>query len=108
MTMNTGAKRSPTTGTSQQSCSFNDLSAGQMGKLLVYKSGAVKLKLGEFLYDVSIDQRLHHSNTEISFSYYSFSYPWCSLHASQHLLCSPVHLNVLILCSGRVGYLARD
>ncbi|XP_057536584.1 DNA-directed RNA polymerase III subunit rpc4-like [Amaranthus tricolor] len=53
MTMNTGAKRSPTTGTSQQSCSFNDLSAGQMGKLLVYKSGAVKLKLGEFLYDVS-------------------------------------------------------
>ncbi|CAO2842231.1 unnamed protein product [Amaranthus hypochondriacus] len=53
MTMNTGAKRSPTTGTSQQRRNFKDLSAGQMGKLLVCKSGTVKLKLGEILYDVS-------------------------------------------------------
>lgn len=29
------------------------LSAGCMGKLLIYKSGAVKLRLGDTLYDVS-------------------------------------------------------
>ncbi|KAL2940852.1 DNA-directed RNA polymerase III subunit RPC4 [Bienertia sinuspersici] len=32
---------------------LNDLQAGVMGKMLVYKSGAVKLKLGDTLYDVS-------------------------------------------------------
>ncbi|KAF7836357.1 DNA-directed RNA polymerase III subunit rpc4-like [Senna tora] len=32
---------------------LEDLSRGFMGKMLVYKSGAVKLKLGETLYDVS-------------------------------------------------------
>ncbi|XVF54943.1 hypothetical protein PTKIN_Ptkin05aG0221500 [Pterospermum kingtungense] len=32
---------------------FEELPAGCMGKMLVYKSGAVKLKLGETLYDVS-------------------------------------------------------
>ncbi|KAK9672798.1 hypothetical protein RND81_12G125500 [Saponaria officinalis] len=40
-------------GTSQRYCSIEDLSSGHMGKLLVYKSGAVKLKLGETLYTVS-------------------------------------------------------
>ncbi|XP_021752441.1 uncharacterized protein LOC110717950 [Chenopodium quinoa] len=53
MTTNMGAKGSSTAGISQQSCSLEELPAGLMGKLLVYKSGAVKLKLGETLYDVS-------------------------------------------------------
>lgn len=34
--------------------SLNELPAGFMGKMLVYKSGAVKLKLGETLYNVSL------------------------------------------------------
>ena len=34
-------------------CSLEELSGGYMGKMLVYKSGAIKLKLGETLYDVS-------------------------------------------------------
>lgn len=34
-------------------CGIEDLPAGLMGKMLVYKSGAVKLKLGDTLYDVS-------------------------------------------------------
>ncbi|KAM7272686.1 hypothetical protein ACFE04_027349 [Oxalis oulophora] len=33
--------------------SLEELSKGSMGKMLVYKSGAVKLKLGETLFDVS-------------------------------------------------------
>lgn len=36
-----------------KACSLNELPAGLMGKLLVYKSGAVKLKLGETLFNVS-------------------------------------------------------
>lgn len=36
-----------------RACSLNELSGGFMGKMLVYKSGAVKLKLGETLYNVS-------------------------------------------------------
>ncbi|XP_030463435.2 uncharacterized protein LOC115683144 [Syzygium oleosum] len=39
--------------TSERGCRLEDLSGGYMGKLVVYKSGAVKLKLGETLYDVS-------------------------------------------------------
>ncbi|KAH9602358.1 hypothetical protein KSS87_020023 [Heliosperma pusillum] len=42
-----------TGGTSQRPSSLKDLSAGLMGKLLVYKSGAVKMKLGDILYTVS-------------------------------------------------------
>ncbi|GER57665.1 DNA-directed RNA polymerase III RPC4 family protein [Striga asiatica] len=38
---------------SRNPCSLESLPAGHMGKMLVYKSGAVKLKLGETLYDVS-------------------------------------------------------
>ncbi|XP_073132522.1 uncharacterized protein [Henckelia pumila] len=38
---------------SQKPCGLEDLPAGFMGKMLVYKSGAVKLKLGDMLYDVS-------------------------------------------------------
>lgn len=33
--------------------SFEELPEGYMGKMLVYRSGAVKLKLGEVVYDVS-------------------------------------------------------
>lgn len=39
--------------TSNKACSLENLQAGYMGKMLVYKSGAVKLKIGDILYDVS-------------------------------------------------------
>ncbi|KAL0374550.1 UNVERIFIED_CONTAM: hypothetical protein Sradi_3370700 [Sesamum radiatum] len=38
---------------SQKPCRLEDLPDGLMGKMLVYKSGAIKLKLGDTLYDVS-------------------------------------------------------
>lgn len=38
----------------EKTSSLNDLPGGFMGKLLVYRSGSVKLKLGDTLYDVSI------------------------------------------------------
>ncbi|KAL6541722.1 hypothetical protein OROGR_011208 [Orobanche gracilis] len=38
---------------SRNGCSLEDLPEGYMGKMLVYKSGAVKLKLGDLVYDVS-------------------------------------------------------
>ncbi|XP_011094009.1 DNA-directed RNA polymerase III subunit RPC4 [Sesamum indicum] len=38
---------------SQKPCRLEDLPAGLMGKMLVYRSGAIKLKLGDTLYDVS-------------------------------------------------------
>ncbi|CAH9107762.1 unnamed protein product [Cuscuta europaea] len=34
-------------------CKLDDLNGGFLGKMLVYKSGAIKMKLGETLYDVS-------------------------------------------------------
>ena len=34
-------------------CSLEELPSGYMGKMIVYESGAVKLKLGDILYDVS-------------------------------------------------------
>ncbi|KAK8516225.1 hypothetical protein V6N13_025733 [Hibiscus sabdariffa] len=37
----------------KKGCRLEELSAGHVGKMLVYKSGAVKLKLGETLLDVS-------------------------------------------------------
>ncbi|OVA13380.1 RNA polymerase III Rpc4 [Macleaya cordata] len=37
----------------EKGCSLEELPPGFMGKLLVHKSGAVKLKLGDTLYDVS-------------------------------------------------------
>ncbi|CAL5401557.1 unnamed protein product [Camellia sinensis] len=40
-------------GPSQKGCSLDELPGGFMGKMLVYKSGAVKLKLGDIIYDVS-------------------------------------------------------
>ncbi|KDP22444.1 hypothetical protein JCGZ_26275 [Jatropha curcas] len=45
----------PSQGTSalKKESSFQGLSEGYMGKMLVYRSGAVKIKLGDTLYDVS-------------------------------------------------------
>ena len=37
----------------QKPCAVNELPTGFMGKMLVYESGAIKLKIGETLYDVS-------------------------------------------------------
>ncbi|XP_061995841.1 uncharacterized protein LOC133713824 [Rosa rugosa] len=37
----------------EKPCSLGELPAGFMGKMLVYRSGAIKLKLGDTLYDVS-------------------------------------------------------
>ncbi|CAL9091095.1 unnamed protein product [Musa acuminata var. zebrina] len=34
-------------------CKLEDLSAGYMGKIMVYKSGKVKMKLGDVLFDIS-------------------------------------------------------
>lgn len=45
------ALKSP--GPSGKASGLDELPAGFMGKMLVYKSGAVKLKLGDILYDVS-------------------------------------------------------
>lgn len=47
-----------------RACSLNELPGGFMGKMLVYKSGAVKLKLGETLFNVSL---LHYSITRTYF-----------------------------------------
>lgn len=51
-------KSSKNAGPRQKVYQFNKLPAGYMGKLLVYKSGAVKLKLGDNLYDVSLVSKL--------------------------------------------------
>ncbi|PHT30874.1 hypothetical protein CQW23_27211 [Capsicum baccatum] len=49
-----GSEMAPSSRPSKaKASSLNELPAGFMGKMLVYKSGAVKLKLGETLYNVS-------------------------------------------------------
>ncbi|KAG8381537.1 hypothetical protein BUALT_Bualt06G0132000 [Buddleja alternifolia] len=49
-----GSSTNPVSGhTSRTGCSLAELPEGHMGKMLVYKSGAVKLKLGDALFDVS-------------------------------------------------------
>ena len=40
-------------GAAKKGGGLEELSEGYMGKMLVYKSGAVKFKLGDALYDVS-------------------------------------------------------
>ncbi|PIM99424.1 DNA-directed RNA polymerase III subunit [Handroanthus impetiginosus] len=47
------ARSSTTPVPSRKGCCLEELPEGYMGKMLVYKSGAVKLKLGDILYDVS-------------------------------------------------------
>ncbi|TQD99008.1 hypothetical protein C1H46_015375 [Malus baccata] len=41
------------TGSPEKGCSLEELPAGCMGKMLVYKSGKVKLRLGDTFYDVA-------------------------------------------------------
>ncbi|KAF6140371.1 hypothetical protein GIB67_005296 [Kingdonia uniflora] len=47
------SKLSRNAGSTQTSSILDELAGGSMGKMLVYKSGAVKLKLGAIHYDVS-------------------------------------------------------
>ncbi|KAF7148323.1 hypothetical protein RHSIM_Rhsim03G0229300 [Rhododendron simsii] len=47
------SKPSKGAGPPEKTCTLDELPAGFMGKMLVYKSGAVKLKLGDTIYDVS-------------------------------------------------------
>ncbi|KAI8565358.1 hypothetical protein RHMOL_Rhmol03G0252800 [Rhododendron molle] len=47
------SKPSKGAGPAEKTCTLDELPAGFMGKMLVYKSGAVKLKLGDTIYDVS-------------------------------------------------------
>ena len=66
---------------SQRNVSLKELSGGQMGKLLVYKSGAIKLKLGDTLYDVSsfcnICLLLTENTPKLSLSWYLISLAGC-------------------------------
>ncbi|GAV89032.1 RNA_pol_Rpc4 domain-containing protein [Cephalotus follicularis] len=48
-----GKEKAESRGSSKKGSKLEALSGGYMGKMLVYKSGAVKLKLGDILYDVS-------------------------------------------------------
>ena len=48
-----GNSRSSNSTSSSDLDDLKKLSAGCMGKLLIYKSGAIKLRLGDILYDVS-------------------------------------------------------
>lgn len=49
-----GTSKPPAAPKVDRPCNLDGLPSGLMGKLLLYKSGAVKLKLGDTLYDVSI------------------------------------------------------
>ncbi|KAK4757895.1 hypothetical protein SAY87_019196 [Trapa incisa] len=48
-----GEERTESSKTPVGGCGFDELPGGFMGKMLVYRSGAIKLKLGDNLYDVS-------------------------------------------------------
>nr|DAD32746.1 TPA_asm: hypothetical protein HUJ06_011597 [Nelumbo nucifera] len=50
---NSGLKQFRDGVSSEKPCELEELPAGFMGKMLVYESGVVKLKLGDTLYDVS-------------------------------------------------------
>lgn len=50
-------------GVSKKESNLEELPGGYMGKMLVYRSGAVKLKLGDTLYDVSHHMFPLHKNT---------------------------------------------
>lgn len=52
-----GEEKAESSRTSVQGCSLDELPAGFMGKMLVYRSGAIKLKLGDSLYDVSAKKK---------------------------------------------------
>lgn len=48
----------------KKGCKLRELSGGYMGKLLVYKSGKVKMKFGENLFDVSVNYRANLNGIE--------------------------------------------
>jgi DNA-directed RNA polymerase III subunit RPC4 len=51
------AKRAPAAGLTSEaaarSCSLKELPSGSLGKLLIYKSGRMKLKMGDVIMDVT-------------------------------------------------------
>lgn len=49
----TGSSVKGRDGKLEEGCKLEELAEGFMGKLVIYKSGVIKLKLGETLYDVS-------------------------------------------------------
>lgn len=50
----TGSSAAPVVAqATHKACALHELPAGFMGKMLVYRSGAIKLKIGDTLYDVS-------------------------------------------------------
>lgn len=50
----TGSSAAPVVSqATHKACALHELPAGFMGKMLVYRSGAIKLKIGDTLYDVS-------------------------------------------------------
>ncbi|XP_039064576.1 uncharacterized protein LOC120209713 [Hibiscus syriacus] len=51
--INTSSKPAVSGGSGKKTCGLDEIPAGLMGKMLVYKSGAVKLKLGNTFYDVT-------------------------------------------------------
>ena len=63
-----GAANSSESQPRQKTCSMNELPSGSMGKLLVYRSGAVKLKLGDIIYDVStfFNHKHEHAKSVVS------------------------------------------
>lgn len=53
-------------------CRLDELPSGFMGKMMVYKSGAIKLKLGDMLYDVSTTITYLATNTQLRCSLFLF------------------------------------
>ncbi|KAL5983904.1 hypothetical protein ACLOJK_018002 [Asimina triloba] len=53
-----GRKASAGPSSSKEGCRLEELPAGFMGKILVYKSGAVKMKLGDTLFDHTIGKSM--------------------------------------------------
>ncbi|KAK6248767.1 hypothetical protein QUC31_020332 [Theobroma cacao] len=51
--VDSSSKPAARVGSVKKTCGLEELPAGLMGKMLVHKSGAVKLKLGDTLYDVT-------------------------------------------------------
>lgn len=50
---NSGGKPADTGNKPRKGCTLKDLPSGFIGKLLIYKSGKVKMKIGDALFDVS-------------------------------------------------------
>lgn len=68
-------------GLSENGCSLEELPPGFMGKMLVYKSGSIKLKLGDILYDVST---YHNLWSFVVFLHVSISFERNHTHTHTH------------------------